>query len=279
MMFHRYMNKKPPQEAPQEINIHEPLEPPRVGGRWKGSFDGGGGRNEKTLLSTSKSLDDVSQNKLPDPSSQDINALLSFQSSSDPFNHSLVSWSQSSNPCNSSWLGVTCKADRVVHLVLENLGLVGHIDALTKLDQLRLLSLKNNNLSSNIATLNLSSWKDLKLLYLSNNHLHGQLPNEIGCLRRLHRLDLSGNRLSGVIPVALGRLTRLVTLRLEHNSFSGTLQPLSGLSSISDFNVSENALSGEIPESLSTFPPSAFGGNRGLSRKPNQTAIKRSMGE
>ncbi|KAK1266688.1 hypothetical protein QJS04_geneDACA015252 [Acorus gramineus] len=40
---------KPPQEAPQEINIHEPLEPPRDGERWKGSFDGGG-RNEKTLL-------------------------------------------------------------------------------------------------------------------------------------------------------------------------------------------------------------------------------------
>ncbi|KAF8406883.1 hypothetical protein HHK36_006004 [Tetracentron sinense] len=197
-------------------------------------------------------------------STSDSDTLLAFKSSSDHSN-SLSSWSNSSNPCSGSWLGVTCnnRTHRVTRLVLQNLNLNGSIQTLISLTHLRLLSLKNNTLSS---SLDFSSWKNLKLLFLSHNQFSGNFPAGISHLRRLRRLDLSHNRLSGHIPMSvLNKLPHLLTLRLEANSFTGTL---SSLDSISDFNVSENNLSGEIPTSFSSFKASSFMGNRNLCGKP-----------
>ncbi|KAL7166463.1 hypothetical protein ACSBR2_037186 [Camellia fascicularis] len=199
----------------------------------------------------------------------DFTTLLDFKSSSDPSN-SLSSWStvSSDDPC--SWLGITCdpSTHRVTKLVLNELNLTGSIQPLTLLTHLRLLSLQHNRLSS--APQNLSSWPQLKHLYLSHNLLAGKFPYGISHLRRLRRLDLSHNQFSGEIPITeLTQLPHLLTLKLEFNSFTGTLNS-SDLSSISitDLNVSGNRLSGKIPISLSNFPVTSFAGNKNLCGKP-----------
>nr|DAD49000.1 TPA_asm: hypothetical protein HUJ06_018937 [Nelumbo nucifera] len=196
----------------------------------------------------------------------DFDALLDFKSASDHFN-SLSSWSNSSDPCSGSWLGVSCSKNnrRVTRLILQNLNLTGPIHSLTPLTHLRLLSLKNNVLSS--SSLNFSPWTNMKLLFLSHNQFSGNFPAGISQLHRLRRLDLSHNRLSGHIPmVELNRLPHLLTLRLEANSFSGTLSSL--FVPVIDLNVSSNNLSGQIPVSLSSFAASSFADNKNLCGKP-----------
>ncbi|KAL2498018.1 putative leucine-rich repeat receptor-like protein kinase [Abeliophyllum distichum] len=76
-------------------------------------------------------------------------------------------------------------------------------------------------------------------------------------LSKLYQLDMSYNNLSGIIPLSLNHLTHLLTLRLEGNRFSSSISGLS-LLSLQDFNISGNALVGEIPNSLSGFHASVI---------------------
>ncbi|XP_077211814.1 putative leucine-rich repeat receptor-like protein kinase At1g68400 [Tasmannia lanceolata] len=195
--------------------------------------------------------------------SSDSDTLLQFKSLSDSSN-SLSSWNDSSTLCSGSWLGITCQNGRVTHLILQNLNLNGPIETLTRLDQLRVLSLNSNKLTSSFS-LDFSPWKNMKRLYLSQNSLAGNFPAGISHLHRLRRLDLSHNQFSGQIPY-LSQLTHLLTLRLELNSFTGTLPYLPP--TITDFNVSGNNLAGKIPNALSLFLPSSFAGNKNLCGKP-----------
>ncbi|XWS26414.1 hypothetical protein CRYUN_Cryun26dG0030400 [Craigia yunnanensis] len=202
--------------------------------------------------------------------SVDFNALLSFKDSVFDPSNSLSSWVNSSNLCSDSWYGVTCNptTHRVTRLVLENLNLSGSTQPLSQLSHLRLLSLKNNSLFSS-SFVNFSSWRYIRHLYLSGNRLSGVFPTGISTLRRLHRLDLSHNNFHGEIPMAeLTRLPFLLTLRLESNSFTGRLNSIVSFSSILDFNVSNNKLSGEIPAWMSRFPASSFEGNKDLCGQP-----------
>ncbi|XP_068653587.1 probable leucine-rich repeat receptor-like protein kinase At1g68400 [Aristolochia californica] len=198
----------------------------------------------------------------------DVHPLLEFKSSADSADF-LSSWSESTDPCSGSWVGVTCRNARVTRLVLQGMNLTGSIQALTRLDQLRLLSLQHNNLStvSKAAALDLSGLKNMKLLYLSFNRFSGNFPSGISSLRRLRLLDLSHNRFSGYIPGEdLRQLPHLVTLLLEENSFTGPLINIP--EALSEFNVSDNNLVGEIPESLSFFPVDSFLRNQNLCGKP-----------
>lgn len=199
----------------------------------------------------------------------DFSVLVAFKSSSDPAN-SLISWSNSSaSSFCSAWLGVTCHpaTHRVTKLVLDNLDLTGSVQILSKLTQLRHLSLHHNHLS---VTPNFSTWPNLKHIYLSHNHFTGKFPPGISHLRRLRRLDLSYNDFSGELPLAeLAQLTHLLTLRLESNWFNGTLgSDNSSLKSLLNFNVSQNGITGKIPVWLSKFPASSFAGNAHLCGKP-----------
>lgn len=214
--------------------------------------------------------------------SVDFNVLLSFKDSVFDPSNSLSSWVNSSNPCSDSWYGVTCNPSthRVTRLVLENLNLSGSTQPLIQLSHLRLLSLKNNRLFTASSSVNFSSWRYITHIYLSGNGLSGVFPTGISTLRRLHRLDLSRNNFHGEIPMAeLTQLPFLLTLRLESNAFTGPLNSIPPFSSISDFNVSNNNLSGEIPSWMSRFPASSFEENKNLCGHPlssdcyNRTAL------
>ncbi|XP_020242627.1 probable LRR receptor-like serine/threonine-protein kinase At3g47570 [Asparagus officinalis] len=67
----------------------------------------------------------------------------------------------------------------------------------------------------------LASWNDsvhfCREIDLSNNHIKGIIPQEIGLLPRLLYLDLSMNSLGGGIPASLSQCSRLEVLRLWNN--------------------------------------------------------------
>lgn len=196
----------------------------------------------------------------------DLRPLLLFKSAADPESSALASWNASTDPCTATWLGVSCLHGRVSRLVVENLRLGGGFPRpLASLTQLRVLSLKQNGFSGRIP--DLSNLTGLKLLFLSHNHFSGDFPSSLASLPRLYRLDLSFNNFSGAVPLAVNGLAHLLTLRLEENGFSGPIPGLE-LPNLQDFNVSGNRLTGEIPNSLSIFPPSSFRNNRALCGPP-----------
>ncbi|XP_049392514.1 receptor kinase-like protein Xa21 [Solanum stenotomum] len=91
----------------------------------------------------------------------------------------------------------------------------------------------------------------LLYLFMSRNSIEGEVPQDIGGLKAIVKLDLSGNHFSGMIPSQLGDLQNMKVLDLSNNSFSGSI-PLSfaNLISLEYLNLSFNALSGTIPKSL-----------------------------
>lgn len=197
---------------------------------------------------------------LPRARSGDAEALLALKVSIDPLN--VLQWSQGSGDvCN--WEGVKeCLNGRVSKLVLEKLNLSGTLDerSLNQLDQLRVLSFKENSLSGQIPPL--SGLANLKSLFLNNNNFSGDFPATITLLHRLKVLVLSGNKIKGQIPESLVKLPRLYVLYLQDNLLTGEIPPLNQ-ASLKFFNVSNNQLSGQIPvtSALGQFNVSSFTGN------------------
>ncbi|KAL3687617.1 hypothetical protein R1sor_013926 [Riccia sorocarpa] len=191
-------------------------------------------------------------------------ALKNFRLTADS-NGMLRDWT-GDNPCQGSpWSGVICSNGRVFELKLEGLQLSGSIDALGGLDQLRLLTVKDNNLTGPIP--DFSNWRNMQLLYLNGNQFTGPIPESVGSMWRLARLNLQNNFLNGTIPNVFDNLTRLQTLRLEGNNLTGAIPPINN-SMINDFSVAGNQLSGSIPLSLVRFNASSFLGNGDLCGAP-----------
>ncbi|XP_047166233.1 probable leucine-rich repeat receptor-like protein kinase At1g35710 [Vigna umbellata] len=102
-----------------------------------------------------------------------------------------------------------------------------------------------------LATLNLSAFKNLEHLEVVESSLNGTIPYEIGNLSKLTYLDLSHNSFQDKIPPSLGNLSKLTYLDLSHNSLQGKIPPsLGNLSELTDLDLSHNSLQGQIPSSL-----------------------------
>lgn len=191
----------------------------------------------------------------------DALGLLSFKTKAD-LNNKLPF---PSNISFCKWAGVQCVDSKVVRLIIPGLDLGGVFapNTLTRLDQLRVLSLQKNSLTGPIP--DLSGLKNLKSLFLDHNYFTGSFPPSILSLHRLRNLDLSHNNLTGPLPTWLPNLDRLNYLRLEWNHFNGSVPPLNQ-SSLRNFNVSGNNFTGAVPvtATLLRFEPSAFSWNPGL---------------
>ncbi|KAF5736177.1 inactive receptor kinase [Tripterygium wilfordii] len=190
----------------------------------------------------------------------DAVSILSFKYQADLDNKLLYTLNERFDYCQ--WQGVKCAHGRVVRVVLSGYGIRGSFapNTLSRLDQLRVLSLHNNSLSGPIP--DLSTLVNLKSLFLSHNNFSGSFPLSVLVLHRLTTLDLSKNNLTGSIPVQLNALERLNLLKLEWNGFNGTVPPLNQTFLII-FNVSGNNLTGPIPvtPTLSRFDTSSFSWN------------------
>ena len=133
---------------------------------------------------------------------------------------------------------------------------------------LRYLSLAYNELGGPIPhSLGAAS---LEHLDLSNNHLTGHIPDDIGGLVYLEHVDLSNNELNGTIPSEFGQITErnvcrqnlegftrcravpgIVYLSLAHNNLSGPIPPnLGNLANLERLDLQRNHLTGELPPTL-----------------------------
>ncbi|KAL0381861.1 UNVERIFIED_CONTAM: putative inactive receptor kinase [Sesamum angustifolium] len=187
----------------------------------------------------------------------DAVALLAFKSKADLDNKLLYTTNERFDYCQ--WQGVKCAQGRVVRFIAESFGLRGTVSGatLSRLDQLRVLSLRNNSLSGTIP--DFSPLVNLKTLVLDHNYFSGTFPLPILSLHHLSILDLSHNNLSGLLPENLLVLDRLGYLRLDSNSFYGPIPPLNQ-TILQVFSVSYNNLSGPIPvtPTLKRFKISSF---------------------
>ncbi|PPD89833.1 hypothetical protein GOBAR_DD13221 [Gossypium barbadense] len=140
-------------------------------------------------------------------------------------------------------------------------GIIPH--SIGNLTMLMELALDINNLQGDIPS-SLSKCQNLLLMGLSNNILSGPIPGEVIGLQSLSiSLDLSSNYLTGKLPVEVGKLKNLDNLgrcvSLEHlfldaNLFEGSIPAsLSLLRGLEALDVSDNNLSGGVPEFLVSF--------------------------
>ncbi|XP_030928017.1 receptor-like protein 7 [Quercus lobata] len=86
----------------------------------------------------------------------------------------------------------------------------------------------------------------LRSLLLSGTKFSGALPDSIGNLAMLSRIDLSRCNFSGSIPNSMGNLTQLVYLDMSSNSFTGLIPSFSMAKKLTQIYLSHNDLTGKI---------------------------------
>ncbi|KAI5655261.1 hypothetical protein M9H77_32448 [Catharanthus roseus] len=197
-------------------------------------------------------------------SPSDPSALLAFKSKADLWNK-LNGFSPNNSHTFCQWRGVQCSRTKVVRFVIEGIYLGGILapNTLSRLDQLRVLSLQNTSLTGPVP--DLSGLFNLKVLFLDHNFFSGSIPSSLTILHRLKTLDLSYNNLTGELSPDLNKLDRLYYLRVDSNRLIGSVPPLNQ-STLETFNVSHNNLTGPIPvtPTLLRFKKSSFSWNPGL---------------
>nr|GMC99835.1 receptor-like protein EIX2 [Ipomoea batatas]GMD00538.1 receptor-like protein EIX2 [Ipomoea batatas]GME07488.1 receptor-like protein EIX2 [Ipomoea batatas]GME11968.1 receptor-like protein EIX2 [Ipomoea batatas] len=110
-----------------------------------------------------------------------------------------------------------------------------------------LIYLSDNHLTGEIPKW-LCNLKYLEILDISSNKLYGEIPSCFGELQELEYLDLGNNHLFGHIPNSLGSLSTLNSLHLQNNKFEGGLpSSLHNLGSLITLDLSENGLMDVIP--------------------------------
>ncbi|KAI7755449.1 hypothetical protein M8C21_015914, partial [Ambrosia artemisiifolia] len=93
--------------------------------------------------------------------------------------------------------------------------------------------------------------KRLSGLYLHFNGLHGEVPKEIGELTQLTDLYLNVNNLSGQIPHEVENMANLQVLQLCYNQLNGSLPTqLGSLKKLTVLALQYNQLTGAIPATL-----------------------------
>ncbi|OAY74705.1 Leucine-rich repeat receptor-like serine/threonine-protein kinase BAM3 [Ananas comosus] len=85
--------------------------------------------------------------------------------------------------------------------------------------------------------------------------MDGEIPPELGNLKKLDTLYLQTNQLSGAIPRSLGNLSSLQFLDMSNNALSGEIpRELSQLRELVLLHMFINQLRGEIPEFVAELP-------------------------
>ncbi|KAL6125747.1 hypothetical protein ACLB2K_073801 [Fragaria x ananassa] len=144
---------------------------------------------------------------------------------------------------------------RLTELYLEENRLEGSIpSSLADCQNLMITSLGVNNLSGIISPEVFGLSSSYIFLDLSQNHLTGSLPKEVGNLINLEYLDVSENMLFGEIPGTLGSCVKLEYLNMHGKFLRGPIpSSLASLRGIQELYLSRNNLSGTIPEFLEHF--------------------------
>jgi Leucine-rich repeat (LRR) protein len=126
-------------------------------------------------------------------------------------------------------------------LALDQNAITGSFPVWLTSPALETLSLSSNFLSG---VLNVSGFKNLRVLVVSNNLLSGKLPSAISSLQNLQILSLAHNRFTGAVP-RLENLRNLTSLNLGGNAL-GPGFPALGAQIVSVF-MGQNRFSGPVP--------------------------------
>ena len=142
----------------------------------------------------------------------------------------------------------------VLHLTGNNLD--GELPReLFDLTSLRALYCNFNSFTGTIHS-RIKHMTNLEELFFHDNDLSGPLPPELGFLTKINTLALAQNSFTGTIPPEMNNLSNLVVLALqredmkESNGLTGTLPSFDGLTSLEELYLSDNSLSGRIPETF-----------------------------
>jgi len=122
---------------------------------------------------------------------------------------------------------------------------------------LKVLILSGNNMTGTLPEFlqgieNCPSRKPLsnmKFFYVSDNQIHGKIPDWLTQLENLTDINISDNLLEGPIPLSIGSLQNLVLLDLSGNKLNGTLPYSIGqIDKLSFVDISSNQLTGMVTE-------------------------------
>ncbi|KAJ9693382.1 hypothetical protein PVL29_012235 [Vitis rotundifolia] len=144
------------------------------------------------------------------------------------------------------------------------------------LSSLELLDLSYNNLLGKVPSWIGTAFINLVILNLRSNAFFGRLPDRLSNLSSLHVLDLAQNNLTGKIPVTLVELKAMAQEhnvdslyhngngssrydeRLIVNTKGQSLEYTRTLSLVVSIDLSDNNLSGELPEGITKLSSLVF---------------------
>ncbi|XP_028806056.1 receptor-like protein EIX2 [Neltuma alba] len=123
---------------------------------------------------------------------------------------------------------------------------------------LEIFYMSSSQLSGHL-TDQISLFKNLVELDLSDNSIQGPIPNSLGNLASLKYLDLSGNSIKGALPSSLGNLKSLIYLSLWNNTINSAI-PISfgNLTSLMHLVLTKNQLDGNPFEILGSLSKLTF---------------------
>ena len=137
----------------------------------------------------------------------------------------------------------------LTQLKLSSCGLNGTFpEKIFQVPTLQILDLSNNRLLEGSLP-EFPQNRSLDSLVLSDTKFSGKVPDSIGNLKRLTRIELARCNFSGPIPNSTANLAQLVYLDLSENKFSGPIPPFSLSKNLTRINLSHNYLTGPIPSS------------------------------
>ncbi|CAL5359491.1 unnamed protein product [Camellia sinensis] len=107
--------------------------------------------------------------------------------------------------------------------------------------------LDQNYISGNIPQ-EITELVGLSCITIDTNMLTGSIPNSIGKLTNLQEFYVFTNNISGEIPYSIGNITGLASLILEENRLEGSIPvSLGNCSNLQGLHLAQNRLTGGIP--------------------------------
>ncbi|GKC91443.1 receptor-like protein 12, partial [Tanacetum coccineum] len=124
-----------------------------------------------------------------------------------------------------------------------------YLDNVLQLQSLQTLDLAlNKNLSGSLPDFPING--ALRSLVLSNTNFSWEIPESIGNLKNLSRIELPTSNFSGRIPKSMENLTQLSYLDLSSNKLTGQIPSFQQCKNLTHIDLSRNGLSGEVPKSF-----------------------------
>ena len=96
-------------------------------------------------------------------------------------------------------------------------------------------------------------------LNLVTNNLDGSIPEEVGYIETLRRIELGSNQLVGPIPQTFSRLSELRTISVSDNQLTGEIGTnIDGLTKLANLDLANNRFRGQVPHGLGGIPTLSY---------------------